>query len=144
MRCASCCANPSRGNRCMPEAREPDPPLDADPDRVDRELDLLWRGQRGGLFDRLMADVNLEPSGILRHTHHADPAAAFSTDVRQFPVIDGYTIVKPIGSGGMGEVYEAVQLLNRHRVALKIMRPAPGGDDSHRQELFDREVRVLA
>jgi serine/threonine protein kinase len=128
----------------MPDAPEPGIPFDADPDRVDRELDSLWRGQRGGLFDRMMADVNLQPSGILRHTHHADPAAGFSIDVRQFPVIDGYTIVRHLGSGGMGEVYEAVQLLTQRRVALKIMRPAPGGDDSHRQELFDREVRVLA
>lgn len=34
-----------------------------------------------------------------------------------------YTIAAPIGSGGMGVVYEAVQDSPRRRVALKVMRP---------------------
>lgn len=128
----------------MPEGRVPESGAEHDPDGLDRELEAVWRGQAGGLFDRLMSEVNLEPSAMLSQArgNHADED--FSTDAQQFPVIDGYTLLRLIARGGMGEVYEAAQILTRRRVALKVMRPAPGGDDAHRQELFDREVRVLA
>lgn len=128
----------------MPEGPAPEAGAEYDPDGMDRELEAVWRGRGGGLFDRLMSEVNLEPSALLSHARASQTDEVFSTDAQQFPVIDGYTILRLIARGGMGEVYEAAQILTRKRVALKIMRPAPGGDDAHRQELFDREVRVLA
>ena len=38
-------------------------------------------------------------------------------------VFGGYEVVRELGSGGMGAVYEAVHTVLRKRVALKVMRP---------------------
>ena len=38
-------------------------------------------------------------------------------------LIDGFRVIRPIASGGMGTVYEAVQENPRRRVALKMIRP---------------------
>jgi len=57
--------------------------------------------------------------------------------------IGPFTIVREIGRGGMGVVYEAVQRQPERTVALKILR----GDftaSEERRRLFEREVRVLA
>src|SRR5262249_18562442 len=43
-------------------------------------------------------------------------------------VAERYKIVRPIGEGGMGEVYEAEDLLLKERVALKTLRD-PVADD---------------
>ena len=38
-------------------------------------------------------------------------------------MLDGFRVIRPIASGGMGTVYEAVQENPRRRVALKMIRP---------------------
>jgi len=61
-----------------------------------------------------------------------------------FPtVIGGYRVIRPIGEGGMGVVYEAEQQNPRRRVALKLIR---GGQlvDDRRARLFEREADALA
>lgn len=61
----------------------------------------------------------------------------------QFPVIGGYRIIREIGSGGMGIVYEAEQQNPKRLVALKVIR---GGRfvDEHQIKLFAREAQALA
>ncbi|MBU1701664.1 MAG: serine/threonine-protein kinase [Candidatus Eisenbacteria bacterium] len=58
-------------------------------------------------------------------------------------VIAGYRIIRRIGAGGMGVVYEAEQQNPRRRVALKVIR---GGAvvDEHHVKLFQREAQALA
>lgn len=51
-----------------------------------------------------------------------------------------YRLVRELGRGGMGAVFEAVHLGRGHRVALKVL-PAVDGDSLHR---FKREFRALA
>lgn len=58
-------------------------------------------------------------------------------------MIGGYAIIKRIGEGGMGVVYEAMQQSPRRPVALKIIR---GGTyvDEQAVRMFQREVQALA
>lgn len=57
--------------------------------------------------------------------------------------IGAYEIVRVLGEGAMGVVYEAVQPSPRRRVALKVLRArALGGADA--PELFEREAAALA
>lgn len=55
--------------------------------------------------------------------------------------IGGYTVVAPLGSGGMGTVYRAVDG-GGHAVALKLLHPHVGSDAAVRSRLM-REVAAL-
>lgn len=57
--------------------------------------------------------------------------------------IGNYQLIKLIGRGGMGAVYEASDQLLHRRVALKIMLPAVATNAEHR-ERFLREARAAA
>jgi serine/threonine protein kinase len=54
-----------------------------------------------------------------------------------------FELVRPLGSGGMGEVFEAVQKSLRKRVALKLIRPE-ALDSPSRVRRFFTEARALA
>lgn len=56
-------------------------------------------------------------------------------------VIGGYRLVRKIGAGGMGTVYEAEQAHPRRRVALKVMKNAIAG--SRTLKRFEQEAHVL-
>ena len=57
--------------------------------------------------------------------------------------VDGYRVERKIGRGGMGVVYEAVQVSVKRRVALKVLRPELA-DDPGFVERFRREARLQA
>src|SRR5690349_24840962 len=54
-----------------------------------------------------------------------------------------YKVVAELGAGGMGVVYEAVDLRLDRRVALKIL-PADKTDDHQRRERFLHEARTAS
>jgi WD40 repeat protein/predicted Ser/Thr protein kinase len=58
-------------------------------------------------------------------------------------IIPGYSIVRELGRGGQGVVYEAVQLTMHRRVALKVMLPFACADRVSRYR-FEREVALVA
>src|SRR5258708_1241872 len=58
-----------------------------------------------------------------------------------------YTLLKKVGKGGMGRVYEAVDTVLNRRVAIKLMAPSdPGGLEGPEidEERFLREAQVSA
>ena len=57
--------------------------------------------------------------------------------------IGPYEIVSPLGAGGMGEVYRAVDARLKRQVAIKILSPAFAADPG-RLSRFEREAEVLA
>ena len=56
--------------------------------------------------------------------------------------IGPYRVVRRIGAGGMGVVYEAEQSEPNRRVAVKVVR-TPVGTDNYHARLFQREIQVL-
>jgi len=59
------------------------------------------------------------------------------------PTLAHYRIVRPLGAGGMGEVFLAEDTKLGRRVALKVLPPAVA-HDPERRERFEREARAVA
>ncbi len=59
------------------------------------------------------------------------------------PAIPGFRIVREVGRGGMGVVYEAQEIALDRRVALKVIAP-PAGTHAPEAERFRREARAAA
>ncbi|HEY1777371.1 MAG TPA: CHASE2 domain-containing protein [Solirubrobacteraceae bacterium] len=98
-----------------------------------RELALLR--DRFARFDPSVVDAVL-----------ADPGAALrarALAIGPESVVAGYRIVALLGRGGMGVVYEAVQLTLERPVALKLINPARVDDEEFRAR-FVRESHVAA
>lgn len=60
------------------------------------------------------------------------------------PSIPGFQIMRPLGSGGMAHVWLAMQTSLERKVALKLLKIAPGDDHERMQKRFLREARTLA
>ena len=58
-------------------------------------------------------------------------------------VVNHYRIVRKIGAGGMGEVYEAEDTRLNRKVAVKVL-PRALAADPERRERFEREARAIA
>lgn len=94
------------------------------------QLRSLLRAERG-VSDTFLdhgAEVTLSPSS---------PAQP----IRPPEYVGPYRIVREVGRGGMGVVYEAEQVRPRRRVAVKVLRKTAVSDEMLRR--FDREARVL-
>ena len=59
------------------------------------------------------------------------------------PQLGDFRIIREIGRGGMGVVYEAEQISLRRRVALKVLRFGAAGDPEAMQR-FEQEARTVA
>src|SRR5205823_3543632 len=89
-----------------------------------------------GLADRVR---DLFPALVLMEQLHPTPGADPSPRPDR---LGEYRIVREVGRGGMGVVYEAVQESLGRRVALKVLPPDRGGGQS--LERFWREARAAA
>jgi serine/threonine protein kinase/WD40 repeat protein len=80
-------------------------------------------------------------SGFGYLTTSVDSAAHDSSPGSQPPSIGRYKILRLIGEGGMGAVYEAEQEYPRRMVALKILKP--GVTNSRTLRRFEQEAQAL-
>jgi len=53
-----------------------------------------------------------------------------------------FEIVRPLGRGGMGEVYEARDRVKNLAIALKVLLPNPAMDSATADRLLRREVAL--
>ncbi len=112
------------------------------PDRVDDALKAFWREDSARLESLLVAEEDSSAS-VGQVFEKVIPQGSRSSPSDESGWIAGYRIIREIGRGGMGIVYEALHTRTNRRVALKIVREMHALDDYHRR-LFDREIRVLA
>ena len=81
-------------------------------------------------------------------TGSSEPSATGDTSLPGAPrLVDGqlwgpYRVIRLLGRGGMGEVYEAEQLETGRRLALKVLRHTLGGADDRAR--FLREGQLAA
>ena len=111
-------------------------------DRLESALRALWGGNSAEL-EALLDSEGLEGTRF---------GALFKDALKRQSVpvvglagrgeVPGYRIVREIGRGGMGVVYEAEQQRPRRRVALKVLGGI-GADEQH-VRLFRREIQTLA
>ncbi len=89
----------------------------------------------------LLGDTPVETATLLRpQGAYGDfPDAPRSGEV----IAVNYTLIEPIGRGGMAVVYLAEDTKLRRLVAIKIMTEALVNDDANRKR-FEREARVMA
>ena len=98
---------------------------------VERLCDLGGPGQ-------IRAGGSTIPSGTSRD-RRPPPAAPQSMPAN----LGDFLLVREIGRGGMGVVYEAIQQSLKRRVALKVIGPAGAASPRHRQR-FRREAEAVA
>jgi serine/threonine-protein kinase len=73
----------------------------------------------------------------------ADRASETRDGIAQPARLGDFRLLRPIGRGGMGVVYEAEQLSLRRRVALKVL-PFAGALDPHQLQRFQTEAQAAA
>jgi serine/threonine-protein kinase len=96
---------------------------------------------RGEVLSLLAAEAHTAgPSvgGII-----GEAARSIAGELEGGHIIAHFQIIRPIGSGGMGEVYLATDLHLRREVALKVL-PAVFQQNSDRLRRFEREARAAA
>jgi len=130
---------------------DPEPPVsDPEAEPVSPLAELQDR-----LLERILAGEDLDRAAVLReHPAHAAALARFFEVVDAIEVdpraelpapsrLGEFEIVREIGRGGMGIVYEAQQPSLKRRVALKVLPPALARDPRRRAR-FQREAEAAA
>src|SRR6516162_3280009 len=120
--------------------------LDVEPEGRHAFLDEQCAGDaelRAAVEELLLCDARAQSSPDFLHSPAAEARAILTPADRTVPeFIGGYRIVRHIGEGGMGTVYEAVQDDPPRTVALKVLRL--GLDSTEMRKRFAREARILS
>jgi formylglycine-generating enzyme required for sulfatase activity/tRNA A-37 threonylcarbamoyl transferase component Bud32 len=107
-----------------------------DDDELRSEVrELLEVGHDDGA-DAPFADGHLDQARVALEGVLEDTTSSWLPDK-----IGDYTILRQIGQGGMGVVYEAEQLAPKRRVAIKLLHPLQATDERLRR--FRNEVALL-
>jgi WD40 repeat protein/predicted Ser/Thr protein kinase len=117
---------------------------DLDPPRRAAYLDRWCAGDpdlRAAVEELLDFDARARSAPEFLHSPLADLRAALPAPEAVPAFIGRYRVVRRLGEGGMGTVYEAEQDDPRRTVALKVMRP--GFDSPELRRRFAREARIL-
>jgi serine/threonine protein kinase/Flp pilus assembly protein TadD len=126
-----------------PSDQDRDDTLSGFDDRVDEALEALWRGKPEPMDD-LFSEVEAPGSSVGEILKGIMDAPSTMPAAPEPPSrIGPYRIVKELGRGGMGVVYEAEQQTPQRPVALKVIRGAKYVDTYH-VKLFQREIQTLA
>ncbi|MFH0983178.1 MAG: serine/threonine-protein kinase, partial [Planctomycetota bacterium] len=121
----------------------PDPePSDELADRMDKALEGLWRGDTSG-FSHLLDDGEACGFPVGEILEVIGCGARIGTESTLPEQVGDYQIIREIGRGGTGVVYEARQQHPNRRVALKVIKSRGPADGFH-VKLFQREVETLA
>jgi tetratricopeptide (TPR) repeat protein len=120
---------------------------------VDEFLERLGRGERPEVEEYARRYPQL--ATVLRHMlpavqviHYSDashprPAAGPAPEIEPEGPLGDFRIVREIGRGGMGIVYEAVQISLGRRVALKVL-PFAAALDARQLQRFQNEAQAAA
>jgi len=112
-------------------------------DRVDGALEALWRGD-STQFERLLDSEDLPGPHVGELLENAIAEYAHPTrDLSAPSQVGDCKIIREIGRGGMGVVYEALQVGTKRTVAVKVMLAGPFASQSL-QRRFEREVELAA
>ena len=92
--------------------------------------------------DRL---ADLLPLMVKMENCAADSRRDHAVSGGDFPDLSGsdYRLIRKIGTGGMGEVFEATQISLDRKVAVKVLSPSLTSDPAQREQ-FENEARVIA
>jgi WD40 repeat protein/predicted Ser/Thr protein kinase len=119
--------------------------IDLDPEQRGAFLDEQCAGDaelRTAVEELLQCDARAQSATDFLYSPAAEARALLTPVERAVPESIGrYRIVRRLGEGGMGTVYEAEEHEPRRTVALKVMRP--GLDSPELRKRFAREARIL-
>ena len=75
-------------------------------------------------------------------THHGAEKTHQAAALQALPIVEGFELVRVLGRGGMGVVFEAVRKADGMRMAMKTISPAIVGSQVQVERFF-REARIL-
>ena len=104
------------------------------------------------LFSTIIEELLPERSDSIDPGHGADlcltetatcPGPTPETAPERPPRVPGYELIRLLGQGGMGVVYEGLHKATQRRVAIKMVVPAPTANETQAR-LFLREATTLS
>ena len=126
--------------------------MNAEPPEIDRAERLYDRAANATSDRRLLLDEasllslrasHPELASLFGQVHALRAVAARRLETTAAFTVPGYRILRLLGEGGMGMVFEACDLASGREVALKVVRPELARQASIRRR-FLREARALS